>query len=150
MKSDLQLRQASLSDRQVLLDIEEASFVNDRISRRQMSYLLSKAKAKSWLALCDGQAAGYCTLLLPAKPRPARLYSIAVAPKFRGRQIAKSLLNRSIQAARQAGYKRIRLEVSVRNTAAQNLYREFDFQPICDLPGYYADGSSGYRMQYRI
>jgi ribosomal protein S18 acetylase RimI-like enzyme len=147
---DLVLRRATLSDRQALLDIEARSFSSERLSPRQMGYLLSRAKATTWLALYNDQAAGYGMVLLPAKPRPARLYSIAVSPEFRGRQIARALLNQSIQSAKQAGYGCIRLEVSVQNTAAQKLYLAFGFQPICDLPGYYEDGSSGCRMQYRI
>jgi ribosomal protein S18 acetylase RimI-like enzyme len=150
VKSGLQLRQASISDLQILLDIEEDSFVNDRISRRQMGYLLSKAKARSWLALCDGQAAGYCTLLLPAKPRPARLYSLAVMPRFRGRHIAKFLLSESTRVAKEAGYNRIRLEVSEQNMTAKKIYLEFGFRPVCDLPAYYEDGTSGIRMQYEL
>jgi len=57
-----------------------------------------------------------------------RLY---VRPEFRGRNIARKLLERLFSEARAIGYRRMRLD-TVRGTmdAAISLYRQYGFQEI--------------------
>ncbi|MEJ2741612.1 MAG: N-acetyltransferase [Gammaproteobacteria bacterium] len=144
-----ELRVADLSDCDALLNIEAMCFSHsgDGFNRRQMRYLLSRAKAKTLLVMQDGDTAGYCSVLLPQHPRPARLYSVALAPKHRGRGCAGFLMNAVLAEASAKGYARIRLEVSEQNGAAQKLYARFGFERIRVIPGYYADGSGAIRME---
>jgi ribosomal protein S18 acetylase RimI-like enzyme len=150
MASNIALRPATLQDCPGLLEIESHAFQSDRLKPRQMRYLLTRARARTWIAQTEDQLAGYCSLLLPALPRPARLYSLAVRSEFQGRGIAKNMLHMIKSEAKKKGYTRIRLEVSTKNGAAKSLYDQFGFYPITLLPGYYEDGSNGVRLQLDI
>ena len=141
------LRPATLQDCQALLEIETRSFTSDRLKPRQVRYLLTQAKASTWVAISEDQIAGYCTVLLPAHPRPARIYSLAVRPAFRGRNLAKALIHQINSETKEKGYTRIRLEVSTTNMAEQGLYAQLGFRPIAQLPEYYEDGENGIRLQ---
>jgi ribosomal protein S18 acetylase RimI-like enzyme len=147
MDSNITLRPATIQDCPGLLEIETSAFQSDRLKPRQMRYLLTRAKARTLVAVIEDQIAGYCVVLLPAHPRPARIYSLAVKLEFRGRDIAKNLL-RKVQAETIAkGYTRVCLEVSTRNRTAKRLYAQLGFRPIAQLPGYYEDGGDGIRLQ---
>jgi ribosomal-protein-alanine N-acetyltransferase len=76
-------------------------------------------------ALCR-RAADECELL-----------SLAVLPEWRGRGIGKALLAAAIARAREAGARRLFLEVAEDNVAAQRLYQAFRFRPVGRRPGYY-------------
>lgn len=141
-----QIRKASLPDLPALMEIEAASFPTDRISRRQMRYLVVKAKGATFIAEAEGLVAGYATVLLPERPRPARLYSIAVDETFRGRGIGAALVEAVLRAAALAGHASIRLEVRANAQATVRLYRSHGFSEIARLPHYYADREDAVRM----
>lgn len=66
------------------------------------------------------------------RPQPQRLkhvavLTIAVAPAWRRRGVAKQLLNRGYQWAQQKGVKKIQLDVRAGNTAAITLYEREGF-----------------------
>jgi ribosomal-protein-alanine acetyltransferase len=143
----IELRQAQIADLAALNALESASFPSDQISARQMRYLLTRAKAHTLVATYKKQLVGYATLLLPAHPRPARLYSIAVDPKFRGQGIAGRLLAALGGIAKKHGYLRQRLEVRASDEATQALYRRVGFVQVKHLPGYYEDGEDALRME---
>jgi ribosomal protein S18 acetylase RimI-like enzyme len=145
------LRPPRATDLHAILAIEREAFGPDAFSARQFRYLFEAAKARSFIADCAGNIGGYGTVLLPAQPRPARIYSLAVAPSCRGRGIAAVLCGAMIDTARQRGYTRVRLEVRDGNVQAQRLYERLGFGRIAHLPaGYYADGSAGWRMQLSL
>ena len=52
-----------------------------------------------------------------------------VRPEFRGTGIARHLLNALIQAARESGYRLMRLETTNAAERAISLYRNLGFQP---------------------
>ncbi len=150
MDPDITLRPATLRDYRELMEIETLSFTSDRLSSRQMRYLLTRARAGTWVAIAGNRIAGYCTALYPAHPRPARIYSLAVRTEFRGHDIAKAMLNKIIATTKERDYVRIRLEVSTKNRAAQSLYAQLGFRTVTQLPGYYEDESDGVRLQLDI
>lgn len=144
----IRLRPMRRDDIATLAGLERESFGADAFSKRQLTYLQARAKACSLVATRGGALLGYGSVLLPVLPRPARLYTLAVAPAARGQGVARRLCKRLIEAARRRGHDRIRLEVSARNTAAIVLYLDLGFRQIAALPpGYYADGNGGWRMQ---
>ena len=66
------------------------------------------------------------------RPQPQRLkhvavLTIAVAPAWRRRGVARQLLTRSYQWAQQKGVKKIQLDVRAGNTAAITLYEREGF-----------------------
>ncbi len=147
MTTAISTRPATTADLEALLRIEQSSFQGDRLSRRQMRYLLVRGRALTRVAVVGAQVVAYALVLTPATPRPARLYSLAVDPDWRGHGIAARLLEETMHCLRALGVTRYRLEVSVNNTAAAALYRRFGFASIAPLPAYYQDGSDGTRME---
>ncbi|MBT5330486.1 MAG: GNAT family N-acetyltransferase [Porticoccaceae bacterium] len=146
-----QLRQAGLADLDQLLLVEEQCFETDRISRRQMRYLLTQAKSMTWVATdIDSKIASYGMILRPQPPKPARLYSLATLPDFRGQGIAAALLWKLVEALQERGHRACSLEVRKSDNRSQRLYRRCGFCPQKTLPNYYADGEAAIRMRLKL
>lgn len=112
-----------------------------------MTYLLTKAKAITWVAVAADQVAGYGQCLIPEQPRPARLYSLAVLPEYRRQGIAHQLMGTLLSELISLNYSRCRLEVRCSDHGAQTFYRSMGFSMISTLPAYYEDGENALRME---
>lgn len=66
----------------------------------------------------------------------AELKRMYVMPELRGRQLGRLLLERSLLAARDLGYQKIRLDTLASMTGARRLYEFFGFEVI---PAYYSN-----------
>lgn len=66
-----------------------------------------------------------------------RLANIAVAPEFRRKSIAKSLLNNILKIVKEANCEYIFLDVRPSNAAAISLYKKFGFRELYTKPDYY-------------
>jgi ribosomal protein S18 acetylase RimI-like enzyme len=141
------LRRAALSDLDALVDLERRSFESDRLSRRSYFRLLERASARVTVAEVHCRAAGGSVLLFNDATSVARLYSLSVDPRYRGRGIARSLLAAALQTAAARKRALLRLEVRVDNTPARRLYESAGFEPIERIARYYADGMDAVRMQ---
>lgn len=145
-------RPARETDVEQLLSIENSCFSSDRINRRQMRYLLNRAKALHLVAedsACG--VVGYGLVFTPQlnsqQPRPARLYSLAVSPEYRGFGLGQQLLAELLRMLRPKGYRVCALEVRASDKKTQRLYQRFGFKSEKLLPAYYADGEDGLRMR---
>jgi ribosomal-protein-alanine N-acetyltransferase len=69
----------------------------------------------------------------------AHITAIAVDPAHRGQGVGELLLNALIDGAFELEAKLLTLEVRVSNTAAQQLYVKYGFQPAGTRPRYYTD-----------
>jgi ribosomal-protein-alanine N-acetyltransferase len=67
----------------------------------------------------------------------SHLTNIAVAAEYRGKSIAKILLNAILEIAKKADCEYIFLDVRPSNMAAINLYRKFGFYELYRRPNYY-------------
>lgn len=67
----------------------------------------------------------------------AQLANIAVAPKYRGKSIAKKLLKCILEFAARAGCENIFLDVRPSNDAAIGLYKAFGFMELYIRQDYY-------------
>jgi ribosomal protein S18 acetylase RimI-like enzyme/uncharacterized protein YvpB len=153
-KQPLIIRRATLDDVAVLLDLEQ-TFPSDRLEKSNFKYFLTKAKADIWIAEgCvaenKGVILGDAVVLYRQGFHSARLYSIVVSPKARGKGIGAKLLTHCEAAAKERGCITLRLEVRADNDAAINLYRSRGYDLIARTDDYYEDGSTALRMRKRL
>lgn len=143
------LRPARETDLEQLLSIENVCFGTDKISRRQMRYLVNRAKALTLVVVdVSDVAVGYGMVFMPEPTkRSARLYSLAVSPECRGQGLGSKLASELLGLVQGKGYGACVLEVRQSDMVTQQLYRRLGFQPMKSLPAYYADGENGLRMR---
>jgi [ribosomal protein S18]-alanine N-acetyltransferase len=141
-----QIRRVTINDLNALIDIEQSCFFIGQIKRRQLRYLLTRAKAQVWGAFLDDVLVGYAIYLTPNVRRRARLYALAVLPAFRRQKVASSLLSHGQQLIASLGYQALALEVRCSNRAALALYQQNGFRWTHLLCEYYPDGEDGWKM----
>ena len=93
----------------------------------------------SWGALaveCDRLIVGYACYLVVAEE--CHLANIAVRPAYRRKSVARRMLERILQVARNKGCDAIFLEVRVSNQQAISFYRKCGFIELYLRPGYYS------------
>ena len=146
----MKTRRARLADVPALLDIENASFTDDRFTRRRFHHLLTRAHAVA-LVIEEGEAiCGYAVVLLSRGTSLARLYSMAIAPSCREKRMGQGLLDAAEEAARGEGAAYMRLEVRPDNSAAQSLYRKAGYREFGISHDYYEDGADALRMEKQL
>lgn len=148
------IRNAVRADIDALCALEEDNFQSDRISRHSFARFLRRASARLLVADAGDtdrpMIVGYGLLLLRANALTARIYSLAIAEKARGKGLGTQLLAGLENLAMDSGCQRIRLEVRVQNDRARNLYERHGYRKIADLPGYYGDGGDGIRLEHDL
>lgn len=145
MNKDAYCRKANLADLERITAIESGGFSKDCFSRRQLRYLIRDAKGVCFAAVLCGTVAGYISVLT-RKGKHGRIYSLAVAPEFRGRGIAELLVDTALDFLRAEGFRSVFLEVAVDNAAAIALYTKKGFAPRMTKPGYYHSGADARSM----
>jgi GNAT superfamily N-acetyltransferase len=95
------------------------------------------------IARVGGEVVG-CVGLRPLEPGVCEMKRLWVEPGFAGRGIGRSLAETIVAAARQIGYRRMRLDtIPARMPAAQHLYAALGFQ---EIPAYYHNPLPGVVM----
>lgn len=143
----MSIRPATSDDLDALVALEADSFSSDRISRRSFRRWLKQGDCVLRVSE-DGQGlTGYALVSLRRGTRLARLYSLAVGSRVRGKGLARELLVKVEEAARAAGALYMRLEVSTGNTPAISLYERLGYTPFGLYEDYYEDHGSALRME---
>jgi ribosomal protein S18 acetylase RimI-like enzyme/predicted double-glycine peptidase len=145
----LTIRRATLDDLDILLELEQV-FPGDRLEKSNFKHFLTKAKADIWIAEEGGKVLGDAVVLYRQGFHSARLYSIVVSPKARGKGIGAKLLTYCETAAKERGCITLRLEVREDNDAAIRLYRSRGYDLTARTDDYYEDGSTALRMRKRL
>ena len=143
------LRTARAADLPIL-QVLESLFPGDRLSLRQLRHHLTNPHAVMRVIETEYTLAGYSLLLTRSGSHAARLYSIAVAPAFRGQGMGKRLLDDLVAQSRARGCDEIRLEVREDNEAAIRLYRDYGFVFREQRPRYYQDGADALRFRLAL
>jgi ribosomal protein S18 acetylase RimI-like enzyme len=141
------IKDAGPADIVGLTALEAAAFAAERLSRRSFFRLVGAESAACRLVRLDGEIAAYSILLFRHGARVARLYSIAVDSRHRGRGLAEALIRDAERIAERRGSVTLRLEVREDNGAAIALYRRLGYRPIGRYANYYADDSDALRFE---
>jgi ribosomal-protein-alanine N-acetyltransferase len=72
----------------------------------------------------------------------AEILSVAIAPSWRGRKLARPLLDLHLRRLAGLGTRTVFLEVSEQNAAAMRLYRGAGFRQVGRRQGYYDGGAT--------
>jgi len=140
------LRPPLKGDLDRLVEIENAAFSGDRLSRRALRRLMVSQSAALIIAEAEGRIAGCAVVLFRKGTESARLYSIAVDRAFIGKGIGTRLLEAGETEARLRGRGVMSLEVRAENAAAIALYEKAGYRLFQRKLGYYEDGEDGLKM----
>jgi ribosomal protein S18 acetylase RimI-like enzyme len=144
------IRAATLSDVDRLLALETGSFGSDRLSSRSFRHFVRSATAACRVIREGVEILGYYLLIFREGSAVARLYSIAVDARHRGRGLAAALLADAERVARRHGRTRVSLEVRDDNAAAIRLYERLDYSLRGRVADYYEDGATARRYEKRL
>jgi [ribosomal protein S18]-alanine N-acetyltransferase len=130
-------------DFEALYAIEEICFHPPfRFGRRYMQRLAGAANATTWIAEDFEKMAGFA--IAEWKPSlgdiAGYIQTIEVAPGFRRQGVARELLERIEESAREANAATLWLHVDKINDAAIALYENRGFLPVGEEANYYAPG----------
>jgi len=143
-----QIRPATVADLGPLVRLENASFDTDRLTRRQLRYMLTRARAVTLVMPgADGGLAGYALALLSRGTSVARLYSIAVAREARTRGVGRALVAAAEVAVWEADRAYMRLEIRRDNLASQALFEGLGYRRFGVLSDYYEDHMEALRYE---
>lgn len=141
------IRMATADDIPALVRLENQSFPTDRLSQRNFRYMLSKGSGVTLVETDrDGEIRGYALVLFHRGTPLARLYSIAVAPRWRGKGIGRLLMKAAEEAARERDAAYMRLEVRADDVDTQEFYKRLGYRPFGYHSHYYEDKADALRM----
>ena len=141
------IRPARPEDFEALCSLEASAFGGDRLSPARIRHWIGASNGVLLIAEVSGEPAGYGLVIFRRDSTAARIYSLAVAPAFRGRGVGLSLLQALEKAARRRCRSELRLEVASQNSGAIALYQRCGFKEFGRRPAYYADGDTALRMR---
>jgi len=141
------IRPAFIEDVDALEHLENQSFSTDRLSRRNLRYLLSNANATALVEAQGETILGYALILYHRGRSLARLYSLVVDPKLQGKGIGAALLQAAEKDAFAKDCVGMRLEVRNDNVAAIRLYENSGYRKIELIPDYYRDQAAAIRYE---
>lgn len=129
---------AALRDAAAIARLHAASFQRGW-SENEIERLLTDRSVITHRAMIGGNFAGFIMSRFAADE--AEILSVAVASKYRGRSIARSLLRHHLGRLMAFGVRTVFLEVEEGNVAALKLYRRAGFVEAGRRKGYYPKDS---------
>ncbi|MDD5401069.1 MAG: ribosomal protein S18-alanine N-acetyltransferase [Sulfurimonas sp.] len=142
------IRKAEQKDAASLYALEQKLFSAENFPLSRGSFAYHIRNNMLYVAEIDNNIAGYVLVLI--KRANAKLYSIGVGEPYRGRKIAKKLLELVSRELVFLGFKRLLLEVRIDNSAAISLYKKLGFNIVKNLKAFYLDGCDAYLMELDI
>jgi ribosomal protein S18 acetylase RimI-like enzyme len=144
------IRDATPTDLDAILHLENTSFQGDRLSRRSLGRLLRRGRGFTLVDDVDGELRGYVLVLLRSGTSLARLYSIAVGPRWRGKGIAADLVTAAERRAHEEHCSLMRLEVRGDNAASLVLFETLGYRRFGIHEAYYEDAMDAVRLEKRL
>jgi len=143
-------REVTAADIDALVTLEKTAFDTDRLSRRSFRHWIAASNRSFLVATQAGELAGYVLVIYHSGTRLARMYSLATDERFRGRGIARRLIEAAEREAAEDGRFIMRLEVETGNAPALALYESLGYLSFGVYRDYYDDHGDAIRMQKRI
>ncbi len=144
------IRPASIQDLDAIDRLEKLSFPQDRLSRRNLRHLLSKANATTMVEQDADQIRGYALVLYNRGTSLARLYSLVVDPRFQGKGLGYQLLEAAERDAFANDCVAMRLEVRPDNLLAIKLYEKSGYRKFETVQDYYEDHAEALRFEKHL
>jgi ribosomal protein S18 acetylase RimI-like enzyme len=151
--SEVTTRLFEAPDLRALYAIEEACFEPEvRFSRALMRSLAFDADCRTWLGIVDDVRVGFAIVGLKGEPgdadqATAYIWTIEVLPSFRRRGVARRLLIRLEESAREAGCGAVELHVSERNLDGLALYESAAYVRVGVVAEYYGRREDAFRYR---
>jgi len=125
-------------DLEKIIELERKCFNNEvAYTAKQLRYLTTKANSTCLLETTQDALRGFIIVLYKNGTQVAGIEILNVDPMHRGNGIGKKLLKAAEEEMYPRGINKIRLEVSVGNTPAINLYERSGFRRSAILKNYY-------------
>ena len=132
---DIIIRKMTESDIPDIERLEQICFTADAWSGESFLYRIENEDVfRSFVAECGGEFCGYITV--SSQFEEMYIDSVAIAPEFRRKGIARMLINNAVEECRP---ERTLLEVRVSNAPARALYKSLGFHEIAIRKRYYDD-----------
>lgn len=147
---NFKIRPAKKEDLDALLNLENICFKEETFHKRQLRYLLLKAKSIVLVAAVRREIIGSMIILLRNHIFSARIYSLNVHPAHRRAGMASLLMDTAQKLLKERGFKRITLEVGINNRAARNLYKSKGFISDKTLYNYYKNGDDALHLVRKL
>lgn len=113
----------------------EAEVFSTSWSEKAFRDTLTMEQALFYVAVAEGEVAGYCGLCLAADE--GEITKVAAAPGWRRQKVGQRLLQTTMAEAHRRGAQRIFLEVRSRNVPAIGLYQKEGFCTVGRRKNYY-------------
>ncbi|NJD77033.1 MAG: GNAT family N-acetyltransferase [Candidatus Methanoperedens sp.] len=140
------IRPAGKEDFDDLMELENICFKEEKFHKKQLEYLLFKARSIVFVASTENNIVASIIVLTRKNISHARIYSLNVHPDYRRQGIAGLLMDTAEQSLKERGFKKISLEVGVNNKAAQSLYISKGFSTDKIMKKYYKNGDDALHL----
>jgi [ribosomal protein S18]-alanine N-acetyltransferase len=142
---------ASTNDLRSIVELERKCFSSEvAYTPKQLKYLITCANSSCFKETLDETLRGFIIILYKRGVEVAGIETINVDPVYRGKGIGRRLLSVAEEDICLHGVRKIRLEVSMGNTTALNLYLKSGFRINDILKNYYNYEHCGTHDAYRM
>lgn len=135
------IKNASIEDLATLVSISQKSF-QAPWSSASFEAELYKSMSRVYIYMSGEQSVAF--LIIWVIGNEGEIVSLAVDPAWRGKGIAKKLIQHAFDSNK--GAKKWSLEVNPNNTPAINLYKKFKFERQRTIKNYYGQGQDALSM----
>jgi ribosomal protein S18 acetylase RimI-like enzyme len=147
----VKFRKAKVGDIPQLLEVENACFSYDQLSRRNFHWMIKKAHSIFMVLEYKTKLIGYGLVLINRGTSLARLYSICLLDEYQGFGFASKLVKElETKAADDEDCAYLRLEVKDNNKSAIKLYEKLGYAKFTEKEDYYDDGRTALCYEKRI
>lgn len=144
------LRAAKLSDLTQLVELENACFNYDQLTRRNFHWMITKANSIFLVLEYKTKLIGYGLVLINSGTSLARLYSIAVLDSYQGHGLASQIIAELEEMSSNEDCAYLRLEVKESNLGAIKLYQKLGYVQFSKKEDYYDNGETALCFEKRV